>query len=294
MFLPWDKDLTFGINFEERLDLSIKADKDPLSHPLNCYKANDLVDVLYDNPATREMFLRRLRTLMDELLQAPDTPVEERYYEQRIDPLFTEMQLDVTLDAARWPPNPRGTPQTFGQAIRYLKTNYLDARRVHLYETHGIDNRGIIPGAQPTSATLEFGQIEVVTVPADRDQEYVVLENPNPYAVDLSGWTIDGPIAYTFAPGVVLPSGGTLYVSPNVAAFRSRKNSPTGGEGRFVQGNYEGRMSERGGILRLTNAQGALIDSRLHLRLSTLTRWTIVVGSVLLSCSVGVARSTRL
>jgi hypothetical protein len=215
-------------------------------------------------------------------------------YEQRIDPLFTEMQLDVALDAARWPPNPRGIPQTFGQAIRDLKTNYLDARRVHLYETHGIDNRGIIPGAQPTSATVEFGQIEVVTVPADRDQEYVALENPNPYAVDLSGWTIDGPIEYTFAPGAVLPSGGRLYVSPNVAAFRSRENSPTGGEGRFVQGNYEGRMSERGGILRLANAQGTLVDSQLHLRLSTLTRRSMAAALVLLGCSVLVLRSTRL
>ena len=68
MFLPWDKDLTFGLNFEERLDLSIKADDDPLSHPLNCYKGNDLVDVLYDYGPTREMFLRRLRTLMEDTL----------------------------------------------------------------------------------------------------------------------------------------------------------------------------------------------------------------------------------
>jgi hypothetical protein len=240
------------------------------------------------------MFLRRLRTLMDELLQAPDTPLEERYYEQRIDPLFTDMQLDVALDAARWPPNPQGTPQTFGQAVRDLRTNYLDARRVHLYETHGVDYGGIIPNAQPASAAVEFGEIEFVTAPADRDLEYVTLENPNAYTVDLSGWTIVGPIEYTFAPGVVLPSGGVLYLSPNVAAFRSRATSPTGGEGRFVQGNYEGRMSERGGLLRLRNTQGALVDSRFHLRLSTLARWSIGVGLVLLGFSVLVLRSIRL
>jgi hypothetical protein len=231
---------------------------------------------------------------MDRLLQAPDTPLDERYYEQRIDPLFTEIQLDVALDAERWPPNTRGGSQTLGQAIRDLETLYLDARRIHLYETHSVENGGIIPSTQPISATVQFGKIEMATAPADRDQEYLTLENSNSYAVDLSGWTIGGPIEYTFAPGVVLPAGGTLYVSPNVAAFRSRGTSPTGGEGRFVQGNYEGRMSERGGLLRLANAQGELVNRRFHLRLSTVTRWSIAVGLVLLACSVQVLRSIRL
>jgi hypothetical protein len=230
---------------------------------------------------------------MDELLQAPDTPIDERVYERRIDSLFAEMQLDVALDAAHWPPNTRGAPQTFGQAVRDLEIHYLDARRIHLFETHGVDNQGIIPNAQPASAAVEFGAFEIVTIPADRDQEYITLENPNSYAVDLSGWTIEGPIEYTFAPGVVLPAGGTLYVSPNVVAFRSRTTSPMGGEGRFVQGNYEGRMSERGGLLRLVNARGTLVDSRAHLRLSTLTRRSISVGLGLLVCSVWVLRSIR-
>jgi len=295
MFLPWDKDLTFGINYEGTLDLSVTADHDPQSHPLNCYKANDLVDVLYGYDVTREMFLRRLRTLMDELLQAPDTPMEQRHYEQRIDQLFAEMQLDVALDAARWH-NAQGTSQTFSQAVRDLETNYLDARRIHLYETHGVDNGGIVPSAQPISATVEFGPIGLVTASVERDQEYLTLVNPNSFAVDLSGWTIDGPIQYRFAPGVVLPAGGTLYLSPNVVAFRNRAHSPTGGEGHFVQGNYVGRVSETGGLLRLVNAQGTLVDSRFRLSLGLLGRWSIAGWLVLLGLSVlnRLLRSTRL
>jgi hypothetical protein len=89
------------------------------------------------------------------------------------------------------------------------------------------------------------------------------LVNRNNIAVDISGWEMSGDIHYTFRPGVVIPAGGTLYVSPDVVAFRSRTSSPTGGEARFVQGNYDGRLSNRLGALRLYNADGALVDTRI-------------------------------
>jgi hypothetical protein len=281
MFLPWDKDLTFGINFEDWLELEIKADQDPDSHPLNCYKANDLIDALLDYPPTREMFLRRLRTLMDELLEAPGTPIEKRYYERRIEQLYTQMQLAAALDAARWP-SIQGLSQTFGQAVRDLQRNYLDVRRVHLYETHGVSNGGIIPGAQPVTATVEFGPIGLVVSPRDLNREYLTLVNPNAYAVDLSGWQIEGGIEYTFAPGVVLPAGDMLYLSPDVVAFRHRPSSPTGGEGRFVQGNYQGWLSETVGIVHLIDDKGRQVDSRFFMGLSWLSRWPVAVGAVLL------------
>jgi hypothetical protein len=224
---------------------------------------------------------------MDELLQSSETPMDERYYEQRIEQLFTQMQLGVALDAARWP-NSLEPAQTFGQGIRDLQTNYLDARRVHLFETHGVDNDGVVPDAQPAGAKVELGAIGFVARARDRDQEYLALVNPNAYAVDLSGWSIKGPIDYEFAPGVVVPSGGTLYVSPDVVAFRHRTSSPTGGEGHFVQGNYDGRLSEKGGLLRLENAQGMLVDSRFHWSLSALSRWLLVAGLVALGISAAV------
>ena len=272
MMLPWDKDLTFGRNNPKGeigvLDDTIWADDDPYSHPLlgdaEHRKVDDvynrLIDALYSTPAIRQMFLRRLRSLMDELLQPPDTPEAERYYERRIDQLVAQMQPDVALDATKWPVE-WGEPQTFGEAIEILKDEYLAVRRVHLYETHGPDAGGIIPDAQPSDTRIEFGAMDFAPASGDQDEEYFSLRSPNQYAVDISGWTVAGDVEYTFEPGVVIPAGGTLYLSPDVVAFRNRATSPTGGEGRFVQGDYRGSLSNGWGILTLTHADGMLVTA---------------------------------
>ena len=86
-----------------------------------------------------------------------------------------------------------------------------------------------------------------------------MLVNDNDYAVDISGWKVTSDIEYTFRPGVVVPAGGTLYLSRDVTAFRARHHSPTGGEGHFVQGNYRGRLSNSWGRLKLYDARGRLV-----------------------------------
>jgi hypothetical protein len=206
------------------------------------------------------MYLRRLRTLMDELLQPPGTPPAELYYEQRIDELLAQMEPDVALDAAKWEVD-WGAPQTFAQATDILKTEYLAVRRVHLYETHGPGNGGMIPDGQPSRLSIEFGTVESTPASGDRDEEYLILANRNDYAVDISGWRVTGDVQYTFRPGVVIPAGGVVHVSPDVVAFRQRAQSPTGGEGRFVQGDYSGRLSDGLGVLNLLDADGALVAS---------------------------------
>jgi len=290
MILPWDKDLTFGLNYDEGLDLEIKADDDPQSHPLSCYTQNQLVEVLLNTPITREMYLRRLRTLMDERLQPPDTPPGERYYERRIDELFTQMQLDVALDAARWVP--LAGPKPFAQALDDLRTDYLDVRRVHLYKTHGPENRGMIPAVQPITTTIRFGDVGFAAAGAGPETEHLTLVNDNEYAVDISGWRVSGAITYRFQPGVVIPAGRTLYVSPDVVAFRTL----AAGErtGHFVQGNYEGRMSGGGGILRLYGSDGALVASKPFLDRNLVFQWPMVGAVSLLALSVLLYRRIKM
>jgi hypothetical protein len=58
---------------------------------------------------------------------------------------------------------------------------------------------------------------------------------------------------------VVIPSNGVLYVSPNVNAFRARTTGPRGGQGLFVQGNYDRRLSARGEFLQLADKGGRVI-----------------------------------
>ena len=72
--------------------------------------------------------------------------------------------------------------------------------------------------------------------------------------VDISGWRIEGGIDFAFRPGTVIGAGGTLYVSPDVPAFRARTSGPSGRQGLFVQGNYAGHLSNFGETLRLVAA----------------------------------------
>ena len=60
---------------------------------------------------------------------------------------------------------------------------------------------------------------------------------------------------------MVIPAQGTLYVSPNVKAFRARTSGPRGGQGLFVQGNYQGQLSARGEMLQLSDKAGRLVSS---------------------------------
>ena len=51
---------------------------------------NSLPEAIFATPELRQMYLRRVRTLMDELLKPPDTPQEDLHYEPRMDELAAE------------------------------------------------------------------------------------------------------------------------------------------------------------------------------------------------------------
>ncbi|HLO39899.1 MAG TPA: CotH kinase family protein [Phycisphaerales bacterium] len=269
LMLPWDKDLTFGRNYGAGggvLSDGIWADDDPMSHPLFGDAShpkidgpyNRFIDAMHREPTIRRMYLRRLRTLMDELLQAPGTPMAQRVLENRINELQSLCGPDVALDRAKWG-NPYGANQDLATALGILKTQYLDPRRVHLFQTHTVSNGGLIPAAQAAAPVLEFGVIERSPASGDQDEEYIEIYNPSPDAVDISGWQLEGDVAYTFKPGTVVVGQRTMYVSPNVTAFRARAQSPRGGEGRFVQGDYAGHLASPAQDLRLIDTTGRVV-----------------------------------
>ena len=295
-FLPWDHDLTWGSNWtgSSYHDYIYAADDQvpgkptdvKPSHPFvgkqDCkewnFHWNRLIDALLNDPTVRQMYLRRLRTVMDEILQPPGTPYEERFIENRIDELVTMMAPDVARDYVKWA-NPwswggqGGYPpdQSFLQAIDILKDDYLAVRRTHLFVTHNVDRiasypiagsySAAIPNAQPHDATIFFAECEFNPISGERDAQYIALLNPNPYAVDISGWRLIGDVEHTFLPGTVVVSGGAIYVSPNARAFLNRATSPRGGEGLFVQGNYDGYLSSWGGTLDLLDPYGRIVDT---------------------------------
>jgi hypothetical protein len=266
--LPWDKDLTFGRNHypgEGVLNDMIMSDHPVHSHPLvgdsdhpkNHYATtyNALTDAIHDTPATRQMFLRRLRTLMDQMLQAPETPADALLYERRIDALHELMAPDVALDRRKWG-NPYGQDQDFATALAALKEQYLAPRRRYLYETHGPGNGGIIPPPQPAEARVDFGEAAIPPVPGDHKQAYLQLDNTNTYAVDVSGWRLEGSIRHRFPAGTVLPAGGSLYLCADRNAFRARATGPRGGQGLFVQECQEWHHPATSPTVELSNAMG--------------------------------------
>jgi len=267
--LPWDKDLTFGRNFGAGggvLSDGIWASNDPFSHPLfgNAQHTkidgpwNRFIDAMHREPTIRAMYVRRLRTLMDTLLQPASTPLPARRFESRIDSLFAQCLPDVLLDRARWG-NPYGENQDFATAVNILKNDYLVRRRSHLVQTHSAGPGGIIPAAQSAAPVVAFGAVERAPVSGNQEEEFIELVNPTTEAVDLSGWKLRGDVSHTFRPGTVLPAGRSLFVTPSVVAFRGRTVSPRGGESRFIQGNFNGHLSVPPTEIRLENASGVVV-----------------------------------
>ncbi len=163
LYIPWDHDLTWGSNWVgTSFSDVIYADVDQItfgprpghdlsviqpSHPLVNIQQhrewnnhwNRLMDALLNDPIIRQMYLRRLRTSMDELLGPPGTT--DSVFDQRWDYYLETMAGDADLDKQRWA-NPRwrwGEDQTFAEAVEIVKEDYLEVRRQHLYVTHSVD-----------------------------------------------------------------------------------------------------------------------------------------------------------
>jgi hypothetical protein len=259
MFIPWDKDLTFGLNHGIA---GIAADQDWTGDPLRSpshpfygsyyhqkidYKWNRLFDAVFADPTARQMYLRRLRTLMDSHLQPPATPAGQRRYDHRLDELVTIVAAELNST-------------NFQAAVNAIKTQYLPVRRTHLYVNHlhgstWPDDPAGIPDAQPEQVTLQIGTVEYAPASGNRDEAYIQILNPNAFAADISGWRLVGDdVSHTCAGGTVIPAGGSLYLTPNAIAFRKRALSPRGGQRLFVQGNYAGQLSAWGGTLTLYDA----------------------------------------
>lgn len=287
-FIPWDLDLTHGRNYTLGggvLNDTIWADKDQFSHPLfgdrnrpkNDGPWNRLIDAVLQQPESRELYLRRFRTLMDELLQPPGTPRAQLWYETRFDQMAALLATDVAADVARWGiPNYGDRNQDFLQALQIFETEYLQKRRTYLYDTLGPQGTGEVPGLEPVAPQVGFASWVSDPVSGDPAEEYLELVNLESTAIDLSGWHLEGDVEFQFDPGTVIAAGGSLFLSPDQRAFRARGVSPTGGEGRLVVGPYDGDLPALP-ELRLMDNRGDLVA---HTEAPQLVARNFVAGQV--------------
>jgi hypothetical protein len=207
------------------------------------------------------------RSILDQMVQPPETPAESRLLETHIRQMAQLIAPEAALDRAQWGNSPWAPGKTFDGGIGDLLNQFVGPRRRHWYVTHSITNTsrplGItsahnagIPLAQPTNAALALAALDFNPASGNQAEEFIALRNDSPLALDLSGWRLDGAIDFTFRPGTVVPSNGVIHLSPDVRQFRARTTGPRGGQGLFVVGPYLGQLSARGESLELRDAQG--------------------------------------
>jgi len=277
--MPWDIDLSFGRNWS-----SSQSYWDDAVYPQNRIWGNwdnngffRLLLNTANNPgvdATRQMYLRRVRTLMDEIQQPNDTPTNELRFENQMAELMEKIAPDAAMDLLKWGTWGGGATgifatnnqyyRTLPQEIDRIRTNYMPARRTFVFTNFmslsGTD-RINFTNAQPTNVTILVGAIDYNPSSANQAEEYIQLINTNRIAVDISGWKLAGAVEHTFQGGVVIPSSNSVYVVPNKKAFRNRSVAPKGGMGLYVEGAYKGQLSARGETILLTDKAGRLVIS---------------------------------
>jgi hypothetical protein len=256
--MPWDVDLSFGRVWTcgspclSYFDQTIYTNQS-----VTVGYQNVVFTPIYDTAATRQMYFRRLRTLMDELLQASGTPVASDFYRHKTAALRDQIAPDAALDLAKW--GTWGTRETITQAVNRIWNEFLPGRRGYMFGMLSVTNRGEIPLSQPTNAAVQFAGLEYRSATGKPLEEWLALTNANTYAVDISSWRLDGAVRFMFKPGTVIPSRAAVFVSPDVRAFRNRTTSPRGGERRSVVGPYSGDLSAWGEGIALLDATGRLV-----------------------------------
>ncbi len=274
--IPFDMNASWGQLYggSNPLEATVDGSK---SHPLYGGAStggnfNRLYDVIIQLPETRQMLLRRERSILDQLVQPPGTPDDALILENHIRQMTNLISAEASLDRARWGASPWAPGKTFTSGVADLLTQFVGPRRRHWYVTHSITNTarpiGItpssnagIPLSQSPGAFVTVVDLDFNPTSANQAQEYVALTNSLPSAVDLSGWKLDGAVQFTFHPGTVMPSNSVLYVSPDVRSFRARTIGPRGGRGLFVVGPFQGRLSARGETLVVRNGLDQIVHT---------------------------------
>lgn len=263
---PWDADQSFpvgqyitGENWTNPLYGDSNHTQELSGGSPNPAWRNCMHDAIMDNPVTREMYLRRVKTLVDRGLA--DDRGGTSYLEDQVEAYRLALQTDAAADRSYWAT--RGVNLSPLQAgVNEILTTAIPRRKIHLFETYSADGAiPLLPVAQSPAAPVVFGRIEYQPPSGNQDEEFIEIQNPGDTAIDLSNWTLEGGVRHTFQPGTVIASHQSLHLSPDSAAFRRRAVSPTGGESLFVQGNYEGHLSNFGELLTIRDDQGQEVVS---------------------------------
>ena len=264
--LPWDFDLSLGHVWTSGpgyFDDTMYTNTAP-----NIGGNSALFGAMYADPVIKQMWNRRVRSLMDQQLQPINTTANDDLLRNRFDYYANLVRSDAMLDKIKWggatwtapvygPANPTTSNPTNNFDIEQsrVKDFYLPGRRTFLYLT-GTNTTYQISPEQPVDARIQIGAVEFNPASSNQAQEYIEVINTNTYPVDVSGWKLSGGVDFIFAPGTVIGPANRIYVSPDVKSFRARTTGPRGGQKLMVVGPYKGQLSARGESLTLVNTTG--------------------------------------
>lgn len=245
-----------------------------------CNEGNRAIEAVWQSPKFRRLYLRRLRTLMDQELKAPGTPETEVPFMTKMRELATLMEADAVLDQKKWPHSSSNTgaidvwrdgvawPETMAAGIDDIWNNYVLPRQTHLYVTHSVTNvtekcqigygsalNAGIPLAQKPLEELKDG------LSAEAVEGGIVIRNANDEAIDLSGWDVAGPVVMKLPAGTVIDqaldgvSGEVFVVTDRVAYIAANESTLTD---EVVIGNAK---AGSGTDIGLTAADGTIVLS---------------------------------
>lgn len=211
--LPWDLDLSHGRVWNERntyFDNALYTD----GYVVTADSVR-LVSHLFNNPRTRAMIFRRIRTLTDRYLQPPPaagTPESELFYERRLNEMSAQIDpsditpSDARLDFEKWGSwlqggaivsytNASPAVETMAEAIQRWKTEYLPARRRYIYTTQIVGRGGEIPltqnqtpAATNFTALVQQGAAARALVPTDASWGLRWTGTPALEPLNTTGW----------------------------------------------------------------------------------------------------------
>ncbi len=261
--LPWDVDLSIGRRWISGQAYFFDPIQTTHSPVVGHEHGNAMGTFFMGNSVLREMIYRRLRTTYDYFYGPPGGQPESDYFERRLNELVELVDpegvvSDADLEYEKW--GSWGNRDTMREAVDRIRNEYIPGRRDYIYGLRDL------PNAQRPYADFKIDVVEVAYNTGNQLEEYFVIQNLTGQAIDLTGFQIAGAVEHTISPGTVLLSGsifdrdlGKLYLVRDARAFRARKESPTGGENLFVQGNYNGQLSSRGETIQILDPDGNVV-----------------------------------
>ena len=249
MPLGYDFNLTFGQYYINDLDSNALAGLSATndwykSHPLyggwtilarkspsgSLMNGNNGFEAIYQSAKFRRLYLRRLRTLMDQELKEPGTPEGEVPFMVKMREMANLMQADATLDLDKWKDDTTDNaidvwknttrPADMDAGIDDIWENYVVPRREHLYVTHSVTNTAKVVGyGSNLNAGIPLAQSPIATLAPNITLDisghadgYVVISNDNAEAVDMSGWSLSQAVVFTFPAGTVCDAHDVIYI----------------------------------------------------------------------------------